>query len=445
MATPALGAPRHVLARGPVQRYSDAVMNIGLIPFFSALHPDFSVQGTHAELFEALSEHHTVVLATPDDWRTRDLDLVVVFVASGGTEGQFVEAFPKLPRPVYLLTDGKHNSLAASLEISAWTREQGVSSEILHGGPELVVRRIDAIAAVERALTRIRGMNIGFVGKPSDWLVASSIDRAAVGEALGVRFEDVPLEELYEWIDAASDDEAAAVARETADASGGCVEPTAEAIHEAARIYVGLRDLVRESDLSALSLRCFDLIGRYNNPGCLALARLNDEGIVAGCEGDQQALLSVLLSQELTGEVPFLANPAGIDVESNEIDFAHCMIPTKVVDSFKLRSHFESGVGVAIEGAMPDGPVTVVRLGRGDLSLGWYSEGELIGRGDRADRCRTQASLRLDRSVRYFLENPVANHHVVVPGRWGARFAELFHRLGVAFAEAQAPAGAGAR
>lgn len=419
-------------------------MNMCLIPFFSPLHPNFSVESSHGELFGALSERHTVQLAQPDDWQSREPDLALVFVASGGTENQFVEHFSKLPRPVYLLTDGKHNSLAASLEISAWAREQGVRCEILHDEPERVVDRIEAIAAVEHALAAVKGMKIGFVGKPSDWLVASSIDRGVLGAELGLDFEDVPLETLYSFIDAASGEEAARVAEETAMRAGGTVEPTAEAIQEAARIYVGLRDLVRKHELSALSLRCFDLIGRYNNTGCLALARLNDEGIVAGCEGDQQALLSVLLAQELTGEVPFLANPAGIYTESNQIDFAHCMIPTKAVESFTLRSHFESGVGVAIEGELPDGPVTVLRLGRGDLSLGWYSEGELIGRGHREDRCRTQASLRLDKSVRYFLENPVANHHVVVPGHWGARFEELFRRLGVTMAGTAQTAGASA-
>ncbi len=411
-------------------------MNIGLIPFFSGLHPNFSVEAAHSELFGALSARHTVHLVGPDDWSGRDTDLAVVFVASGGTEGQFVEQYDKLPRPVYLLTDGKHNSLAASLEISAWVRDRGGSCEILHGEPEEVVRRVESIAAVDHALHRVNGMNVGFVGKPSDWLVASSIDRQIAGDRLGLRFEDVPLETLYSWIDAASHDEASVVAEETSRQSGGSVEPTAKAIHEAARIYIGLRDLVRENELSALSLRCFDLIGRYNNTGCLALARLNDEGIVAGCEGDQQALLSVLLAQELTGEIPFLANPAGIHVDENRIDFAHCMIPTKAVASFQLRSHFESGVGVAIQGELPDGPVTVVRLGRGDLSLGWYSQGELIGRGDRADRCRTQATLHLERSVRYFLENPVANHHVIVPGHWEQHFAELFRRLGITFAGA---------
>ncbi|NBC29470.1 MAG: hypothetical protein GVY29_05700, partial [Spirochaetes bacterium] len=199
-------------------------MNIGLIPFFSPLHPNFSVEAAHGELFGALSARHTIHLLGPDDWSGRDLDLAVVFVASGGTEGQFVEHFDTLPRPVFLLTDGKHNSLAASLEMSAWVRDHGGSCEILHGEPEEVVRRIESIAAVDHALHRIKGMNVGFVGKPSDWLVASSIDRQSVGDRLGLRFEDVPLETLYSWIDAASSEEASLVAEETSRQSGGSVE-----------------------------------------------------------------------------------------------------------------------------------------------------------------------------------------------------------------------------
>ena len=40
----------------------------------------------------------------------------------------------------------------------------------------------------------------------------------------------------------------------------------------------------------------FDIVKTCGTTSCLALALLNDEGIVAGCEGDMQTLLSMFLA-----------------------------------------------------------------------------------------------------------------------------------------------------
>lgn len=47
----------------------------------------------------------------------KDADLLLTFIGGGGTEGAFREIVDQLPRPVFLLTTGFNNSLAASMEI----------------------------------------------------------------------------------------------------------------------------------------------------------------------------------------------------------------------------------------------------------------------------------------------------------------------------------------
>lgn len=44
--------------------------------------------------------------------------------------------------------------------------------------------------------------------------------------------------------------------------------------------------------------------------GCYSLARLLDEGVVAGCEGDVCSALGMLWSKLMTGQVPWMANIA---------------------------------------------------------------------------------------------------------------------------------------
>jgi L-fucose isomerase-like protein len=241
----------------------------------------------------------------------------------------------------------------------------------------------------------------------------------------------VDLGELYRYIDAVDAAEARAVAADVRRRSTEVIEPDAAALEQAAVIYLGLRRLVADRGLTAITLRCFDLISRYHNTGCLALALLNDEGVMAGCEGDQQALFTVVVAHALTGEIPFLANPAALDTADNAVEIAHCMVATRVVQAFKLRSHFETGIGVAIEGEYDGGEVTICRIGGADLSRAWVSEATSEAAAHSEERCRTQLRLALEQDVRYFLDGAVANHHVAVGGRWADRLAAFFARAGI--------------
>ncbi|MCF0178611.1 MAG: fucose isomerase, partial [Bacteroidales bacterium] len=152
--------------------------------------------------------------------------------------------------------------------------------------------------------------------------------------------------------------------------------------------------------------------------GCLALALLNDNGIVAGCEGDEQTLFTMLLCKAVTGSPGFMCNPSQIDKDSNSILLAHCTIGLNQTSGYKLRSHFESGIGVAIQGEMPEETYTVLKCGGKNLDQLFASRAELIENTDFNNVCRTQIRLRLDASADYFLSHPIGNHHVIVKGDW---------------------------
>ena len=86
---------------------------------------------------------------------------------------------------------------------------------------------------------------------------------------------------------------------------------------------------------------------KSENTGCLALSLLNDEGIPAGCEGDLQSIMTLLMVKELIGKPGFMANPSFVDLARNEVLLAHCSIPTKMAEEFIIRNHFETESGIA--------------------------------------------------------------------------------------------------
>ena len=193
----------------------------------------------------------------------------------------------------------------------------------------------------------------------------------------------------------------------------------------ASKIYSALKSIVADYRLGGLTIRCFDLLTSVHNTGCLALSRLNSEGIPSGCEGDIPALLSMAITNSVTGVSGFQANPSRIDVETGEILFAHCTIPFNMVSSYAFDTHFESGIGVGIRGHFDEGPVTVFKVS-GDLRRSFIAEGTLLRNQAEPDLCRTQVVLRLSpEEARYFLTNPIGNHHIIMPGHHAAVLKEI--------------------
>lgn len=353
------------------------------------------------------------------DFGTHTLDLI--YVRTGGAEGIFKSLLPEmLSRGIsryYLLTSGKSNSLAASLEILSYLGQQGLKGEVLHGSPEYLRSRINALERVAIARQKLQGARIGVIGEPSDWLISSHADPVALMDRIGVKLESIPMEELLQEI-----------GRSKADAAPSEV-PMADNVRAsypgATQIYHALEVIVKNHKLNALTLRCFDLLSSVGNTGCLALASFNADGFPASCEGDVPALLSMMISQALTGFTGFQANPSRIDVETGEILFAHCTVPFNMVRNWQYDTHFESGIGVGIHGEIPEGPVTIFKVS-GKLDRFFAAEGELLYNQYEENLCRTQVVLKVKpEEARYFLTKPIGNHHIIVPGHCKALFEEL--------------------
>ncbi|MBO4435118.1 MAG: hypothetical protein J5769_06690 [Bacteroidales bacterium] len=396
-------------------------MDIAVYTITSALHDEISVGRLSDEFLQSVFPAGDYVFRGSDfaDWGTHPLNLI--YVRTGGAEGIFRQLLPEMlargTERYYLLTSGKSNSLAASLEILSYLRQQGLKGEVLHGSAEYLRGRISAISKAIEAREYMKDMRIGVIGQPSDWLIASKASPTAILDKLGLRLQEVPMEELLQEIEKADGSEAPAE------------EPMADRVRKAypgaVKVYNALKVLVEKHSLGAFTLRCFDLLSTVGNTGCLALASFNADGIPAACEGDVPALLSMIIAQALTGTTGFQANPAQIDTETGRVLFAHCTVPFNIVKNWQYDTHFESGIGVGIHGELPEGPVTVFKVS-GDLSRHFIAEGELLNNQYEDNLCRTQVVLQLQPAdARYFLTDPIGNHHIIIPGHHRAALEEL--------------------
>ncbi|MDZ4654463.1 MAG: fucose isomerase [Coriobacteriia bacterium] len=355
---------------------------------------------------------------------------LLYLVATGGTERVVLDmrvrrAMTAPDEPVLLIAHPGNNSLPAALEVLARLQQDGGNGRILYlRGPkdDEGYARIAQVVDDLVARCALSGSRIGLIGDPSDWLVASSPAPEVVRETWGPEVVPIAMEELVVRIDAiGAADVAEAVASLTRGATG-VVEPTEAELTDVARVHAALRALVAEYELDALTVRCFDLVLDLETTGCFGLAELTDEGFIAGCEGDLVSTVGLLWAYTLLGEIPWMANPVQVDESANTLWLAHCTVPRTMVERYRLRSHFESGLGVGIQGELPLGPVTLLRIGGTRMERLWLAEGEIVRTGDAENLCRTQAEVRLcSGHVSELLHAPLGNHLVLVPGHHACR------------------------
>lgn len=403
-------------------------MELGLITIMSALHDLTSIENSHYELISNLKKDFSIRFITPS--QTEYVDIPMVFVGSGGTEEMFKSIYDELPQPIILLTDGLHNSLAASLEMQSWIKGVGGISQILHGKPNYLKKRIEALSNIINVSKKLRKSTIGVVGFPSPWLIASDVDYVEVKRKWGITYKNIEISELSNLLSDIKTEEANEIACRFIKSSSGMQEPKNEEVTEAARVYLAMKKLCSKNNLDAVTLKCFDVLERHNTTGCLALSLLNNEGIISGCEGDCQAVFSMYIAKLLTGDIPFMSNPSLIDHETNEIIFAHCTMATSITENYIIRNHFESLKGIGIQGEVKKGPVTIFKCGGTGLNKYFLSRGELLENLNNSGMCRTQLRIKLDESVEYFFKNTIANHHLIIRGDHTDIIKELMDSMG---------------
>ena len=371
------------------------------------------------QFVKELSQKSGVEMSYTSLEELKEGELNLVFIGGGGTEGMFLEVFDKLPRPILLLTTGENNSLAASMEILSFLRQKQVPGEIIHGSLEDMSRRIQILARVFQTRKRIHGLRVGCVGEPSDWLISSGVDGEASKEKNGIEIIKIPMQEMFDEIAKKS-----YVANEyTKMISDTGYKP--EEVEKALEIYGALKRICEKYRLDSVTIRCFDLLGPVGSTGCAALAVLNAEGIYAGCEGDIPSLIAMTVLGELSGQPVFMANPSRILSDKNEIIFAHCTLPITMPLTFRCMTHYESDLGVAFQGDLKEGPVTVFKCS-GLLEQYFVAGGELVENLHEANLCRTQLRLRLKEGLDYFTTRSIGNHHLICLGDYTEVVKEFF-------------------
>jgi hypothetical protein len=217
-------------------------------------------------------------------------------------------------------------------------------------------------------------------------------------KALGVTIECVTFDEINDTYTDVDREEAGRWAEKWMEEASDIIEPTRGDVRDSAAIYLAMKSLMRERDAQIITVDC--LAGFYSGklPGypCLGYRQLNDDGSCMGtCEAHVPDALIMLICRYMFNRACFASDPV-LDTSTNQIIYAHCVAPTKMlgpdgeVNTFKIRSHAEDNLGASIQSIMPLGYMTTsLGLDPGLKSMVIH-QARAVANVDEAKACRTK-------------------------------------------------------
>lgn len=209
----------------------------------------------------------------------------------------------------------------------------------------------------------LRTLRVGYCGGKCPIMLSMAADEYALKRLLGTTVVTLPVEEFYELAKGVSDGEAQAAWNEIKAGVGEVTALDADGL-QSSRYYLAARRLVEKHRLDALSLNCFP---HLKSKICLGVAKLNDDGIAAACEGDLHSTILMHALSRLTGRPAFNGDWLRMVPETNEVLFSHCgagafSLAERPKDVC-LRCSIETKDGLAVcYATRMRGPVTLANL-----------------------------------------------------------------------------------
>lgn len=218
------------------------------------------------------------------------------------------------------------------------------------------------------------------------------------------------------------------------------------------KMYLAYKRFVEENGYDALAISCWPKFqADYKYSVCSAIGRLNDDKIVAACEGDLMSAISMLALQEMSDESTTLMDFSAFDEEDDSVLLWHCGTSAKqfckkngykISHNFSGMAHEEGlvlGTGLVRDMQFDPGKATVFRFS-GDMENYLNVSGDFVG-ATKESNCGSRGWMKnlqmngqpigaLD-FTNTILSSGFEHHYPIAWGDWTAEIAEMNKWLGI--------------
>lgn len=352
-----------------------------------------------------------------------DADVLMISIATWSEDHHLLDLLSYVDMPLILRAYPAFDtgSLCCAHQISAVFRDIGKTCEFVYGDAddETCVQEIKTIATAYALKNSMAKTRVGALGGRVKGMTEIAYDEFAIKEKLGSRVVNLDESEMTDKVNAISDAEAEALLDEYKDVLSPCkVTATKESMLESMKYYKALKDLAKEYELQALSVKCYT---KYMGKICLGYALLAEEGIVGSCEGDVTNALTMKLMYDLSGKAINNTDLLYPDEKANTILFAHCgssgfSIAEGEIDLAPVRLMER---GVCTKFLVKPGKVTAVNIcGHGDKFRLSFMVGDAIPCG--MEFPGNPVKIKFEKPVskinREIMDNGIGHHWMVAYG-----------------------------
>ncbi len=320
---------------------------------------------------------------------------------------------------------------------------------------ELFKRRFEITIAALTAIRKIQNSKVALIGG-----IAPGFNDLYFDErTLIKRFEGISINRLHEYSEikdralAYKSSELTSIIDDMVGEATGVFPESKPLLETNARVYKAYKDFISEYGYNGLAISCWPKFqSDFKFSVCSVVAKLNDDGIIAACEGDLPSAISMLILKYLAKDETMLMDFSAFDEKDETVLMWHCGPASKRFvneDGFALGANYSGlpheegkppiGCGIARDMVFKPGHVTVARI-TGESDKFFLAEGDFVDY-EKKSFCGSRGwmgNLKLNRekiTVRDFVNTVLVqrfqHHYPIVNGDFSEEILEIAAWLGM--------------
>lgn len=190
---------------------------------------------------------------------------------------------------------------------------------------ELFLPRFEVTLRAMQAVKKLSNLKIGLVIGTAPGFANLEFDPDELKARFGIEVEVIDdFDSLLADADNIADDRVEAEVERTREQANE-VRVEDKFLEKSARYYLALKDLAEEKGIDTYALRCWpDTNQKYGIFPCSVVAKLNEDGMAASCEGDVYGAINQTILNALTGKNSMLLDMSDIDLTRDRLLLWHC-------------------------------------------------------------------------------------------------------------------------
>ncbi len=260
-------------------------------------------------------------------FKKENIDLLLIIVGVWTPDSTVVSLVNNLRIPILVFTTSLsiHTvSVNGAQVIVASLKELGYDFKFVFGNiesPEVHKKIIDyAMAAA--IVKKLKHARIGLLGHTPNIMMSIEVDSFSVKNTFGPTVISLDYYKIDCYLEKTKNAQIKDRIKEIKNIVGA-VNVNDDVLENSVKYYFAFKQLIKDLDLDALTVNCFPL-PYIKGKTCLATSNLNDDGIVAACEGDVNAAIIMLAFQYINGTASLNSDIIIENQKENALMFSHC-------------------------------------------------------------------------------------------------------------------------